>query len=323
MMETIQSWDRRGKKEEIVMETVWIVAKQIAIMFALIAIGWILFRMKLLSELGAKDLSNLLLRIVVPAIVLKSFIVERTPENTQAFLISFLLSFGLIVMSAAVAKLVFRDKRPAEQFGAAFANAGFFGIALVSALLGESAVFHITSFVMMIFVFQWTYGVHLFTRDRSIFAPKRLLTNPVLIAFVLAVILFFTQLPVPEFVMTPLSMITPLNTPIAMIVIGSYLARDRFLDLLRDPGTYAVAAFRLVVIPLLSLLVLSLLPAAWGELRLALLLPAAAPVGVNVVLFAGLYDKDYRKAVRIVCVSTVLSIVTIPLLFALATALWP
>jgi len=304
------------------METVLIVARQIAIMFLFMALGWIMFKTKLLTEQGAKDFSNLLLRFVVPAILITSFIVERTPEKTSAFFLSFALAFGSILISVVLSRLLFRDKHVIEHFASAFSNAGFFGIPIVQAFLGEEAVFYIASFVMMTFFFQWTYGVFQFTKDKSMFQAKKLLTNPVIIGFAIALFLFFTQIPVPEIITTPLSMIAALNTPLAMIILGVYLAKSRFLSIFTDKKAYLVAGLRLVVFPLVILGLLSLLPAENNPIRLAILIPACAPVGANVAIFAGLYDQDYAKSVRFVCLSTLLSILTIPVLVALAEWLW-
>ncbi|MFH0992714.1 MAG: AEC family transporter [bacterium] len=304
------------------METVLILARQIAIMFVFMAIGWILFKTGLLSIQGTRDLSNLLLMVVIPVIIVKSFIVIRTPENTSGFFISFALSLGAIVLSAVIARLVFGKHSVVDQFGTAFSNAGFFGIPIVQAFLGDTGVFYIASFVMMTFVFQWTYGVHLFTKEKTRFKAKKLLANPVLIAFTLALILFFTQVPVPGFLTVPLGMITPLNTPIAMLVLGSYLARGRFRDLFTTKNAYIAVAIRLILIPLLTLALFTLLPRDWNMIRLAVLIPAIAPVGVNVTLFAGLHDQDYGEAVRIVCLSTLLCIATIPFIVLFAQWAW-
>lgn len=304
------------------METALIVARQIAIMFLFMGLGWIMFKAKWLTEQGAKDLSNLLLRFVVPSILISSFLVERTPENTSGFFLSFGLAFGSILVSVVLSRLIFRDRHVIEHFASAFSNAGFFGIPLVQAFLGEEAVFYIASFVMMTFFFQWTYGVYQFTKDKSMFKIKRLVSNPVIIAFVIALFFFFTQIPVPEIITTPLSMIGALNTPIAMIILGVYLAKSRFLSIFTDGKSYIVAALRLVLFPLIVLGLLTLLPKDANTIRLAVLIPACAPVGANVAIFAGLYDQDYGKSVRFVCLSTLLSILTIPFLVALAEWLW-
>ena len=154
------------------------------------------------------------------------------------------------------------------------------------------------------------------------FRFRRLITNPVLIAFVIALLLFFVQIPVPEIITTPLKMISALNTPIAMIILGSYLAKDRLIGIFTDRRAYAPVAVRLVLIPLLTIGLLTLLPDSLTTVRLAILIPSVAPIGANVAVFAGLYDQDYGKAVRIVCLSTLISLVTIPLLVSLAQWLW-
>jgi hypothetical protein len=305
------------------MDTILILAKQITIMFLLMALGWIMAKGGLLTPQGAKDLSHLLLRFVVPAIIIQSFLVERTPERVHDFFWSFVLSFLVISFSVLVSKVLFR--RPGhviDHFGSAFCNAGFFGIPLVQAFLGEGAVFYIASFVMMIFFFQWTYGVYQFTRDRSMFRFRRLITNPVLIAFLIALILFFVQIPVPEILTAPLGMISGLNTPIAMIILGSYLAKDRLIGIFTDRRAYGPVAVRLVLIPLLTIGLLTFLPDSLSTVRLAILIPSVAPIGANVAVFAGLYDQDYGKAVRLVCLSTLSSLITIPLLVTLAQWLW-
>ena len=305
------------------MDTVLILLRQITILFAFMGLGWILSKTGLLGTAGTKDLSNLVLRFVVPAILIKSFLVERTAENTSGFLLSFALSLGAILLSMGISKLIFRKRdRVIEHFGSAFSNVGFFAIPIVQAYLGESAVFYIASFVMLIFTLQWTYGLYQFTRDKAMFKPLSLVKNPVLIAFVLAVFLFFTQIPVPEIVKTPLEMLSALNTPLAMIILGSYLAKMPFLSLFTNKHAYFASLVRLVVIPIVTIALFSFLPERLAALRLAVLIPAIAPVGVNVAVFAGLYDQDYSQSVRVVCLSTLLSIVTIPLLVTLSLWLW-
>jgi len=299
------------------METVTILARQIAIMFGLIAIGWILFRMRFLSEQGTKDLSNILLRLATPAVILRSFLVERTEENTRQFLLSFALAFAAILLSAVIARLIFRGDRVIERFAASFANAGFFGIPLVKAFVGDEYVFLVASFVMMTFVSQWTYGVFLFTRDKKIFSLKRLATNPVLVAFSISMVIFFGRIELPQILTTPIELIAPLHTPLAMFILGSYLARGRIRDIFLDKTSYPAVLVRLVLTPLITLAAFALLPASAALVQTAVMIPAVAPIGANVAVFAGLHGQDYGKAVRLVCLSTLLSIVTIPLIMLL------
>lgn len=304
------------------MDTVFILLRQISIMGFLMSIGWVLSKLKLITEQGSKDLSNLLLRVVVPAVILQSFIIERTAQKTNEFLLSFAMALGSILLSMIVSRLVFRKNHVIDQFGTSFANAGFFAIPIVSALFGAGAVFYITSFITLIILFQWTYGVYLFTKDRSIFQPKKLLMNPIVISFALAMVLFFTQLPVPSLFKDVIGMVTPLNTPLAMIILGTYLAKDTLVSVFKDKTAYLTAGLRLIVIPLLTVGALTLVPDTFQTVRFAVLISAIAPVGVNVAVFAGLHHQDYTRAVRIVCLSTILSVITIPLIVLIAEWLW-
>lgn len=304
------------------MDTVWILLRQIGIMFAFMAIGWIMTKGKWLTNQGTKDLSNLLLRVVVPIIIIKSFITENTSEKITGLFISFGLALLAITIAVVISGLVFSKRSVVNQFGTAFSNAGFFGIPIVSALYGDEAVFYIASFIMFIFFFQWTYGVFLFTRDKTIFQPKKLFMNPVVVAFLLGMILFFTQLPIPDVVTSAMGMITPLNTPIAMIILGSYMAKDKLVKIFTNSQAYLVSVFRLLVIPLVTIAIFTLLPAEVSVIRTAVLISAIAPVGVNVAVFAGLYDQDYNQSVRIVCLSTILCVATIPLLVMLTEWIW-
>jgi hypothetical protein len=312
------------KKRKLVtlLETILIMLRQIAIMGIFMAIGWVLYRTKLISAQGTKELSNLLIRVILPAVIIQAFLVERTEETMIQLLISFGLALISLVLSTAIARVIFRKNHVIEHFGTAFSNVGFFGIPIVQALLGNGAVFFIASFVVLVNLFQWTYGVYLFTKNKKIFSPKKLLLNPTVLSFIIALILFFTQFQLPSILLSAVTMISPLNTPIAMIILGCYLATGKIAELFKDRGAYITAGLRLIVIPLITVALFSSLPQSLNPIRIAVLISASAPVGANVAVYAGLHDQDYSQAVRLVCLSTLFSVITIPLIVLLATWLW-
>ena len=108
----------------------------------------------------------------------------------------------------------------------------------------------------------------------------------------------------------------------AMIILGIYLAQLPFKEMLKGKEVYLCAVLRLVVIPLLSMAALSLLPAEYNTIKLAVLIAATAPVGSNVAIFAQINKKDYTQAVKTICLSTVLCVFTIPIIVGIANALW-
>ena len=299
---------------------VGILLKQIAIMALLIAVGWVLRRKNFLSEQGTKELGAILLRIIIPCVIVKSYIVPYSRER----LLELALSAGLALLGFIAAMLidyaVYGKRRRIENFAAAFCNAGFIGIPLAQAAIGEDGVFYVAASVALLNLFQWTYGVYIMTDRRDAIRAKTIATNPVVIAIVVGVVLFVGRIPVPEILTSTLGYIAGMNTPVAMILMGTYLARVSWRELL-DRRAYSCVLLRLVVIPAVVLMLFWLLPVSNTAVVMAVFLAAATPVGANICVFAQQYNSDYPFSVVTVCLSTVLSVVTVPLLSTLAQAL--
>lgn len=298
------------------MATVFIVLRQIVIMFVYMAIGGLLFKKGLITKEGSKSLANLLLYVVLPCVVVKSFCVARTPERMSGLLVSFLAALGILLLAMAVSHLLFK-KNPIDDFGAAFSNAGFMGFPLVAAVQGSEAIFYAAGFVALLNALQWTYGQSLISGDPVYRSPKAILKNPLVLSLLLGILLFCFELPVPAIASDLLAALAALNAPLAMVILGVYLAQTDPKTLFNDPHLYVVAAARLVLIPLLTILVLKMLPAEYAAIATTLVIVAAAPIGSNVAVYAQKLGKDYAYAVRGVCLSTLLSAITMPLLMLL------
>lgn len=298
------------------MATVFIVLRQSIIMFVYMAIGGLLFQKGLITKEGSKSLANLLLYAVLPCVVVKSFCVARTPERMSGLLVSFLAAFGILLLAMAVSHLLFK-KNPIDDFGAAFSNAGFMGFPLVAAVQGSEAIFYAAGFVALLNALQWTYGQSLISGDPSYRSPKAILKNPLVLSLLLGILIFCFELPVPAIASDLLAALAALNAPLAMVILGVYLAQTDARTLFNDPHLYVVAAARLVLIPLLTARMLKLLPAQYAAITTTLVIVAAAPIGSNVAVYAQKLGKDYAYAVRGVCLSTLLSAITMPLLMLL------
>lgn len=298
------------------MDTILVIGNQILIMFVYMGIGWGLFRKNLVTREGSKSMAHLLLYCVLPSVVLRSFCIPRTRENTIELLWSFLLAAVLLGLSMAVSAIAFR-KSPVDNFGVAFSNAGFMGFPLITAVMGAEATFYAAGFVALLNVLQWTYSQWVLTGDRRQMSPKAAATNPIVLALAAGLIVFFTGVPVPSLITTPMNALAALNGPLAMVVLGVYMAQADLGKMFVSLRLYRASALRLVVIPLLTLGVLAVLPSGLHDIGLALLLCAAAPAGSNVAVYAQKLDLDYTYAVQLVCVSTILSIITMPLVISL------
>ena len=294
-----------------------ILLRQIAIMALLAAVGVYLSRKGFLSPQGTKDLGAILLRVIIPCVIVKSYITEFSRERLLELALSAGLALIGFILAMVISYLVFGKRRRLENFAASFCNAGFIGIPLAQAIIGEEGVFYIAASVALLNLFQWTYGVYIMADRKDAISARTIAKNPVVIAIVIGVVLFVSQIPVPGIVTSTLGYIAGMNTPIAMILMGTYLAKLPLKKLL-DKRAYGCVLFRLVIIPAVILLVFWVLPVSNADIALAAFLAAATPVGATICVFAQQYDCDYEFSVVTVCLSTLLSVVTVPLLVSFA-----
>ena len=298
------------------MENALIVFQQICIMIFYLAIGLLLFHTRLITLEGSKSLANLLLYVVLPAAVLNSFCVERSSQRVQMLIVSILGSVGVLGISMLLSHLMFK-KDPLNDFGVAFSNAGFMGIPLVIALLGEGAVFYSAGLVAMMGALQWTYGQYLISGDQNDLRPEVVLKNPLVLSLAGGLLIFFLNIPTPAIVKSTLSSIAALNAPLAMIILGVYLGQTNLRRIFADRQLYLASIARLIVIPLLTFFALQLIPAAYSAVYETLFVCNCAPVACNVAVYAQKKNADYPHAVGLICLSTLFALITMPLMMLL------
>ncbi len=303
------------------MDMALVLLKRIIVMFAFMMVGFFLYRKKLVTDEGTKGLGNLLLYIVVPAVIIKSFNIPPSHEMTVNMLISFAAGLFAMTLSVFIGRNFFR-KKPMEHFCAAFFNSGFLGLPLVSYVLGEGAVVYVVALVFLIGFLQWTHGVYVITKDKSTISVKKILTNPSLIGLVLGLVIYFIPFELPALVSGAINDMAALNAPLAMVILGAYLAQTNFREFFTDIECYKVSLVRLVIAPLITLALFSVLPKSLNTIRLAVLITVSTPVGSNAPIFGQLFGKDYVSATKYVSQSTILCVITMPLIILLANVLW-
>jgi len=305
------------------MEMIWILIRQILQMFLLGGLGFLLFRTGKITEEGSKGLGNILIYLALPATIINGFLIDRTPEHLWGMLYSAIGAFLLLLISILISRAFFR-KDAIAAFAGAFSNPGFFGIPLIIASVGQGAVFFAACYVAFLNIGQWTYGVSILTGQpiRSGFRLKKLIKAPFIIAILTGMFLFLTQIRLPDIVSGVLTTTASLNTPLAMFTVGIYLAQTDLLKMIRRKSLYLVSAVRLLLIPLVALALLSLVPPAYHDMKLVLLIAVSCPVGSNVAVYAQLHRKDHTYAVETVVISTLFSIITIPAIVGISTMIW-
>ena len=286
---------------------------KVAVMLLLIALGVFLSRRGALTERGASEITSLLIKVVTPCLIIHSLISSEGDLSPLDLLLcvgvsslSFLLAIGLAFLS-------FRrepdERRKVLRFAAIFSNAGFMGLPLVQGIVGGQGVVFGSLFVVTFNLFCWTLGYGMMSGGKM--DLKSALLNPGVLGLAVGLPLFFLKLPLPLFLTEAVGSLAQLNTPLAMLVIGSYVAKVDLRAALGDRRVYWMCFLRLIAAPALYFGALLLLRPQ-RDLFLSTLIQASAPVAANCVLFSVEYGGDADLAAQCVAVSTVLSVLSIP-----------
>ena len=301
------------------MESVLVILKQLATMAIYCLIGFCLHKKGLVSKEGCRAFSKLLLYVILPCVIINSFLREATPDVTKALVICIAVSALLLVLSMLISKLAF-SKDAVAMFSASFSNAGFMGIPLITLAYGSEIVLYIAPFVALLNILQWIYGQNLLLGKKQS-SLRDVVCNPLVLASAAGLLLYALPVSLPELLQKPIATLSGCNAPVAMIILGYYLAEVPLRQLAFAKDAWKVSAVRLLVVPVLSVLVLAWLPGLSAPVKTALILAASAPVGINVAIYAELLGKDYQKAVTMICSSSVLCLLTLPLITLFTNAL--
>lgn len=290
-------------------------------MLLLMLVGLALSRLGMLSEQVSKGLGAILLKLVIPAVVLNAFLSQEGKGDLGELGLSFALAALCLAVAVLLSWALWGRRRPIDDFSASYSNPSFFATPIVSALFGERAVFYLVGFILLLNLGQWTHGSWLITGDARKVSPRAIATAPVVVAGAIGLACYLVRAPLPGVVTSAVGMLAQLNTPLAMLVLGSYLAQVSWRDLVLDASAYAPVAMRLVVAPLAAAALMAPLGLGATPLTMTVLLAAMSPVGAGVAIYAQQYEGDYPRAVRLVSLSTVLAIVSMPVVYELAEAL--
>lgn len=304
------------------MESMSTLFNQIIMMFLLMGFGYYAYKKQWITDVGSSQISNILLKICVPIIIINAFYTPFSYAKLYGLGISFVLSIFAILLSLGVGKLFYRSHQQIEIFCCGFSNAGFMGIPLVIGLFGQGAVFYLSSFLMAFYLLAWSIGLLVLTGRKELIQLKTLIYNPATIGLAIGLCIFFLQIPLPIPIAQGLSKIADMNTPLAMIVLGSYIAKNHLLSIFQGKMPYHVSFVRLIVVPMILIVLFMGLPSSLNEMKSVILIASSAPVGVMVAMLAQQYDHDFVYGAKIVSLSTILSLLTMPLMLLIANLLW-
>ena len=285
-------------------------------LFLLIMIGLTLKKIGIITKEGQKCLSDITVNLILPCNIISSFmgemnVSEQFIKNCSG---AFLISLGIQMFSILFGKYCFlrcpKEKGRIFTYGIIVSNSSFIGIPIIHSLYGAVGVLYTSFFQIPVRLTMWSSGLALFTHVDRKEAYKKLVKHPCIIAVFLGVLLMMFQVRFPVFLENTLEGISKCMVPVSMLAIGAMLAESdirRMFD--RDVLYYCV--LRLAAYPLLNLGVLRLLRVD-SVLCSTMVLLSAMPMASTTAILADKYDCNPEIASQAIFVSTLLSIVTLP-----------
>ncbi len=293
-------------------------------LFLVMSIGYLLFKLKILDVDFNKKLTTLLLTVTTPALILSSVLNTTEYLPMQSILFVFFIGILIYVCLPLIGWIIVKVmKVPLPQQGlyifmTVFSNIGFMGFPVMKAIFGNDAIFYTAIFNMIFNLLVFTVGTGIMgygTDRKTKINPKDLL-SPGVVASLIALLIYFVQLKFPDVIVSTVTMIGDITTPMAMLIIGSTLANIPIWEVFSELRIYPYTFIKQIVIPIIAYPILNLFikdPLILG----VTLIMISMPVANTAVLFATEYDGDVSLAAKAVFMTTLLSIITIPLIVAL------
>lgn len=319
------------------------VFEKVGLLFILIAMGFLCQRIKMLTEEANKCMADIVMYFVTPCVIINAF---ASTAYAQEELLNILKNIGLVALIAVVAHVamiaavtvLFRfrneDRRRVMRFAAVFSNSGFIALPLAQALIdtptSREGSLYAAVFLAVFNIVLWTWGYTDMSGKSEGMNWKKIAFNPGIIG--VAVGLFFFTSPLyinlgetagirlPGLLLDTLSAVSALNLPLPMLMVGYYLGKSDLLAALRDGWSYLCIALRLIAFPMIVLGLLYLCGVRGNVLTVSVI-GASAPVGATTTIFSAKFGRDTELSVRLVSLSTILSLITMPLIVGLTQAI--
>lgn len=311
---------------ELFISNCLIAAKQVIILYVIVAVGFAADRLNVFTQKTAKASNDLLFYIITPCVIINSFLTtEYTPETAKGLLLA---AFGGVCTHFAGIILsipFFRNKdnrnNAVYKFACVYGNMGYMALPLAQAMLGTEGVFYCSAGVIVFQVFCFTHGVWVMNRGNSgeaKFKAKNLILNPGIIAVIIGLPFFLLNIDLPEIITKPVDFIGSMNTPLAMLMLGTYMSNAGLKTIFKNKEQYLVALVKIIGVPLLIFAIMKPTGLMSGALLTACIIQAAAPSANNTVMFSAKYDRDTGLASKTVAFVSFASIITIPVMIALS-----
>lgn len=296
---------------------------QIIQLFIMIFMGFIIVKAKLLKAEDSKILSVIVLYLIIPCVIINAFQVDYTPQTVKGLLIALAGSVMTQVILLIVVSILGRvfHLNEVEVASIYYSNSGNLIVPIVTFILGKEWVLYGCVFMSVQLVFIWTHCKKIISRE-STYDWRKIVLNINMISIAIGIVLFLTRIHLPAIINNTLSAVGSMIGPASMIVTGMLFAGMDFKQIFANKRVYFVSFFRLIIVPVIALFLikcsqLSTFSSNGNKLMLIVFLAIITPSASTVTQMCQVYENDSQYASAINVVTTLLAIVTMPLMVML------
>lgn len=293
-----------------------IVIEQVTVLAILMAIGYIGGITGILKDAENKAMTVILTNIALPALVISAFSLGYSKDTLNGIITVFILSFFGHVLAGVIGKFAYRkypeSRNVVLRFGNIFSNSGFMGIPFIYELFGEKALLYGSVYMIPFHMIIWTYGETMLSRGKEGSKIKKLVKNPSVISILVGMVIFILNIKLPIAINQPVSMLSSLTSPLAMLILGERISRLSLKEMIGDKDVYYGCFIKLIVTPIIILFILNLIDID-PLIKNVIVIMQSLPLAVLTVVLSQKHGADVDFASKITVVSHMLSIITIPL----------
>ena len=288
-----------------------------SVLFLYLAVGYYCRKRNIFTDETRDKLTDFVVLVTLPCMVFSSFRMECSIEALIQGGTALLIATVMAVLALVAGKFLYNGFAPQEkcimQYGTLVTNSGFAGLPIVSGAFGDEGLFLASLFIIPTRILMWSAGISLFTTGGTRWErTKKVMTNPAIIAVFLGLPWMIFQLPMPGFLDTAIDHMGDCTSPLAMALVGAILA-DVPLRGVWEPKALYLVLIRQIILPVLCLLALKGLHMDTLTIGVSVAL-SGMPIGSTTAILAQKYGADAQFASKCVFISTLTSLVTVPVL---------
>lgn len=305
------------------MEISFLLFKQIAQFFIMIIMGYTLVKLKIVKSEDSKVLSMVCLYLIMPCVIINSFLIEFTPEKLKGLG----LAVGVAIVIHFIAWIFIRilgkvlNFNPVEKASVMYSNAANMVIPVVMSVLGDEWVLYSSAFVSVQLVLLWTHCKSMLSNEKG-FELKKIYTNINLIAIFIGILLFITKIHIPSVLQGTLKSVGGTVAPISMIITGMIMAGAELKKVFSNGRIYLVLFFRMIFFPFIVFMIIYFTGITkvidnGAMILLVTFIATITPTASSITQMAQVYGNNEQYAGAINIMTTIVSIVTMPIMVAL------